>query len=304
MNRRLGRSEEAVGVAHVPRTAVEKLRIDDVDIFYRCAGPESAPVVLLLHGLPSSSFMFRDLIPRLADHYRVIAPDYPAFGFSSQPDRETFAYTFDNLAVTIARFTEALGLERYSLYLQDYGGPVGLRLAMRHPKRVAAIIAQNIGLYDEGLRDPIWDEMKEIWADPTPTNRDRLRSAFTYEYTRFQWLLGAANPDRVPPETYTLDYALLRRPDTEDIQVDLLMDYGTEFDYFARYQTYLRTHRPPLLAPWGERDSYFTPVTLDLLEKDHPDAEVHLLPTGHFALESHVDEIAELIHEFLARRVA
>ena len=288
-------------MARIPRTRIDNVKVDGINIFYREAGDATAPVVLLLHGVPSSSFMFRDLIPRLADRYRVIAPDYPGFGFTQLVDRSDYVYTFDRLADTISRFTEILELIPFAIYVQDYGGAVGLRIALKHPDRISAIVAQNIGLYAEAMTDPVWDDMKRTWADPTPERLRAFRDYYDYDNTKSEWLLGVREPDAVAPETYTLAYALLQRPGVVDIQVDLLLDFKTELDYYPKYQGYLRKHRPPVLAVFGDGDTYFPPLTVEPLRQDLPQAEIHLYPSGHFALETHVDEIAERIQEFLAR---
>lgn len=294
-------SWEGTAVARVPRTRIANVNVDGVNVFYREAGDATAPVVLLLHGVPSSSFMFRDLMPRLADRFHVIAPDYPGFGFTQIMDRSDYAYTFDGLADTIRRFTEILELHSFAIYVQDYGGAVGLRIALKHPDRISAIVAQNIGLYVEAMTDPVWDDMKTTWADPTPERLRAFRDYFDYDNTKFEWLLGVRDPDAVAPETYTLDYALLQRPGVVDIQVDLLLDFKTELDHYPKYQRYLRDHQPPVLAVFGDGDTYFPPLTVELLRRDLPQAEIYLYPSGHFALETHVDEIAERIQEFLAR---
>jgi pimeloyl-ACP methyl ester carboxylesterase len=282
---------------------LHRVQVDGVEIFYREAGPSSAPTVLLLHGFPSSSHMFRELIPRLATRYHVLAPDLPGFGFSEAPDRASFRYTFDALAGVIDHFTERVGASRYSLYLFDYGAPVGFRLALRHPDRIAAIVSQNGNAYREGLGKD-WNPIQRYWREPTAANRDALRGFLKLEGTRYQYLTGVADPGAVAPESYTLDQALLDRPGQAEIQLDLFLDYASNVALYPRFQTYLRTHRPPLLAIWGRNDPFFVPAGAEAYRRDDPRAEVRLLDTGHFALETHAQEIADRMLEFLDRTVA
>ncbi|MBC8122554.1 MAG: alpha/beta hydrolase [Gemmatimonadaceae bacterium] len=274
--------------------------IDGVRVFYREAGPVDAPAVLLLHGFPTSSHMFRELIPQLADRYRVVAPDLPGFGFSDAPERSSFAYTFDNLARVIERFTEMVGLERYALYIFDYGAPVGLRLAVAHPERVTALISQNGNTYAEGLSDG-WNPTQRYWQDPSEANRSALRDFLKPETTKFQYTHGVVDETLVAPESYTLDSALLARPGNDEIQLDLILDYKSNVALYPRFQEYLRTHRPPTLAVWGKNDPFFLPPGAEAFKRDVPDAEVHFFETGHFALETHSREISERIGSFLAR---
>jgi pimeloyl-ACP methyl ester carboxylesterase len=269
-------------------------------IFYREAGAQDAPALLLLHGFPTSGHMYRHLISALADRYRVIAPDLPGFGFSDAPDRAAFAYTFENLSDAIDRFTDAVGLGRYALFVFDYGAPVGLRLAVRHPERVTAIISQNGNAYVEGLSDG-WDPIRTYWQAPTTENRAALRGFLTPETTRWQYTHGVSDTTRVAPEAYTLDNALMARPGNDEIQLDLLRDYASNVALYPTFQTYLRDHRPPLLAVWGRNDPFFLPPGAEAFKRDVPDAEIHFFDTGHFALETHLVEIAAVVRDFLAR---
>lgn len=283
----------------VPVTSIQRVEADDVQIFYRSAGEVGAPVVLLLHGFPSSSFMFRDLIPRLADQNRVIAPDLPGFGFTEVPVWRNYTYSFDALADTIEAFTEALELKSYALYVFDYGAPTGFRLAVRHPERVTAIVSQNGNAYEEGLGDA-WAPIRKYWAEPTPGNREVIRQAIlNLEGTRWQYTHGVANPDSVAPESWTLDAALLERPGNKDIQLDLFLDYASNLKLYPAFQEYFRRSRPPLLAIWGKNDPFFIPAGAEAFRKDIPAAQVRFLDTGHFAIETHAPEIAIAIRQFL-----
>jgi pimeloyl-ACP methyl ester carboxylesterase len=275
--------------------------VDGQKIFYREAGRANAPAVLLLHGFPSSSHMFRNLIPLLADRYRVVAPDLPGFGFSEAPDRAKFNYRFDHLAKVIDRFTEVVGLERFAVYAFDYGAPVGFRLALRHPERISAIISQNGNAYVDGLSDG-WNPIRKYWKDPTPENREALRAFLTPETTRWQYLHGVSDETLVAPESHTLDAALLARPGNDDIQLDLFLDYAGNVELYPKFQEYFRKFQPPLLAVWGKNDPFFLPAGAAAFRRDIADAEVHLLDTGHFALETHVEVIGARVRDFLERR--
>ena len=276
--------------------------IDGTRIFYREAGSKTAPAVLLLHGFPTSSHMFRNLIPQLAERYRVIAPDLPGFGFSDAPDRKHFGYTFDHLAQTIDRFTESVGLTRYAIYVFDYGAPVGFRLALAHPDRVTAIISQNGNAYEEGLSQG-WNPIQKYWKEPTPQNRAALRDFLTPESTRSQYVHGVSDETLVAPESYTLDSALLARPGNDEIQLDLFLDYASNVALYPKFQEYFRTQKPPLLAIWGKNDPFFLPPGGEAFKRDNPNAEVRFLDTGHFALETHSQEIASAIQDFLGRKL-
>ncbi len=283
----------------IPVTSVHRVEADGVDVFYRAAGDPSAPVVLLLHGFPASSFMFRELIPRLADQFRVIAPDLPGFGFTEVPEKRKYTYSFDALARTLEAFTDALGLNRYAIYVFDYGAPTGFRLAMTHPERVTAIVSQNGNAYEEGLGDA-WGPIRKYWAEPTQENREVLRqNILTLEGTRWQYTHGVANPDSVAPESYTLDTALLDRPGNKDIQLDLFLDYASNVKLYPKFQEYFRKSKPPLLAIWGKNDPFFIPAGAKAFQKDLPNAKVQFLDTGHFAIETNVVEIAAAMKEFL-----
>jgi len=283
----------------VPVTSFHKVEADGVKVFYRAAGDPSAPVVLLLHGFPTSSFMFRELIPRLANRFRVIAPDLPGFGFTEVPEQRKYTYSFDALARTIDAFTGALGLNRYAIYVFDYGAPTGLRLAMAHPERVSAIVSQNGNAYEEGLGDA-WGPIRKYWAEPTAENREVIRKAIlNLEGTRWQYTHGVANPESVAPESYTLDVALLERPGNKEIQLDLFLDYASNVKLYPKFQEYFRKSRPPLLAIWGKNDPFFIPAGAEAFRKDLPDARIQFLDTGHFATETHVVEIASAMEDFL-----
>ena len=285
--------------SHVPVTSVHRVVADGVQIFYREAGDAAAPLLLLLHGFPTSSFMFRELTPRLADEYRVIVPDLPGFGFTEVPAKRNYTYSFDALAGTIESFTEALGLRRYAIYIFDYGAPTGLRLAMRHPERVTAIVSQNGNAYEEGLGDA-WGPICKYWSEPTEENRDVLRqNILTLEATRWQYTHGVANPETVAPEGYTLDAALMERPGNKEIQLDLFLDYASNVKLYPKFQEYFRKSKPPLLAIWGKNDPFFIPAGAEAFRKDIPNAQVSFLDTGHFALETHAVEIAAAIKVFL-----
>jgi pimeloyl-ACP methyl ester carboxylesterase len=287
----------------VPVTSVHRVEADGIQVFYRSAGEASAPVVLLLHGFPTSSFMFRDLIPRLADQYRVIAPDLPGFGFTQVPDGRKYVYTFDALAGTIEEFTDALSLSRYAIYVFDYGAPTGFRLATRHPERVTAIISQNGNAYEEGLGEA-WGPIRTYWSAPTEANRDVLRqNVLTLETTRWQYTHGVSNPDSVAPESYTLDMALLDRPGNKEIQLDLFLDYASNVKLYPKFQEYFRKLTPSLLAIWGKNDPFFIPAGAEAFRKDIPNAQVRFLDTGHFAIETHAEEIAAAMREFFETSV-
>jgi len=284
----------------VPSTSIHTLEADGVRVFYRAAGDPSAPVILLLHGFPASSFMFRELIPRLADHYRVIAPDLPGFGFTEVPDERKYEYSFDGLTRTIEAFTQALEIDRYAIYVFDYGAPTGLRLAMAHPERITAIISQNGNAYEEGLGDA-WDPIRKYWASPTDENREVIRqNILTLGGTQWQYTHGVIDPETVPPESYNLDAALLERPGNKDIQLDLFLDYASNVMLYPKFQEYFRKSKPPLLAIWGMNDPFFIPAGAKAFRKDLPNARVQFLDTGHFAIETHVVEIAAAMKEFLA----
>jgi pimeloyl-ACP methyl ester carboxylesterase len=286
----------------VPVTSIRRVQADGVDVFYREAGPAHAPIVLLLHGFPASSFQYRELIPRLADRYRVIAPDLPGFGFTEVPEARAYTYTFDALAKTILAFTDALSLKRYALYVFDYGAPTGFRLAMAHPERITAIVSQNGNAYEEGLGDA-WAPIRQYWSKPTAENREMLRQALSPEGLCSQYLDGVPHREQVAPEGYTLDAAMIARPGNMDIQLDLFLDYANNVKLYPAFQEYFRRSKPPLLAIWGKNDPFFIPPGAEAFLRDNPNATVQLLDTGHFALETHVEEIATSMRHLLAKTV-
>jgi pimeloyl-ACP methyl ester carboxylesterase len=279
--------------------------VQGVRIFYRESGPQGAPTVLLLHGFPSSSFMFRDLIPILARDFHVVAPDYPGFGQSDNLTREKFAYTFDNLSRVMEAFTEEIGLERFAIYIQDYGAPIGLRIAVRSPEKISALIVQNGNAYEEGLSAG-WDALKAFWREPTPDRRNAIRAWVTEAGIRDQYLSGVpeAVARKMSPDTWTLDWALLQRPGNIDIQLDLFEDYRHNVALYPQIQETLRTRRYPTLIVWGKHDPFFTSEGAMAYRRDLPNAEVHFFETGHFALETHCREIGELMHGFLERNAS
>ena len=272
-------------------------------IFYREAGPATEPTILLLHGFPTSSHMFRNLIPVLADRYHVVAPDLPGFGFSDAPDRKSFRYTFENLAKVIGSFTEAIGLQRYAIYVFDYGAPVGLRLALTHTERITAIISQNGNAYEQGLSEG-WNPIQKYWKEPNEANREALRDFLKPEATKWQYTHGVQDTTLVAPEAYQLDSALLARPGNDEIQLDLFLDYASNVALYPKFQEYFRAKQPPVLAVWGKNDPFFLPPGAEAFKRDIPSAEVHFFDTGHFALETHHREIGEAIREFLGRKLA
>jgi pimeloyl-ACP methyl ester carboxylesterase len=281
------------------------VKVGDLDIFYREAGPKDAPAVLLLHGFPTSSQMFRNLIPALADEYRVVAPDYPGYGHSSMPPRDQFAYTFDNLARVIDEFTKAVGLTRYALYVQDYGAPIGYRLAVAHPERVTAIVVQNGNAYDEGLDNDFWKPLKAYWQEPaSKEKRDNLRGFLEYEATKWQYTHGVKDPELVSPDGPAHDQFLLDRPGNDEIQLDLFLSYGSNPPLYPKWQEYFRTHQPRVLIAWGKNDQIFPPAGAEPYKRDLKTLEYHLLEAGHFALETEGDTIAGLMREFLGKHVS
>jgi pimeloyl-ACP methyl ester carboxylesterase len=287
------------------KVAHRTVKVGDLDVFYREAGPEDAPALLLLHGFPTSSQMFRNLIPALADRYRVLAPDYPGFGHSSMPSRAQFAYTFDNLARVIDEFTEKVGLTRSALYVQDYGAPVGYRLAAAHPERVTAVVVQNGNAYDEGLDNDFWKPLKAYWQEPNSKDkRDALRQFLTYDATRWQYTVGVKNPELVSPDGPAHDQFLLDRPGNDEIQLDLFLSYGSNPPLYPKWQEYFRTRQPPVLIVWGKNDPIFPPAGAEPYKRDLKTLEYHLLDAGHFALETEGDTIARLMREFLGKHAA
>jgi pimeloyl-ACP methyl ester carboxylesterase len=278
-----------------------KYRTADVDrfnVFYREAGPADAPKLLLLHGFPSASHMFRDLIPPLADKFHIVAPDLPGFGQSDMPPRDKFSYTFDNIARVIERFTEVIGFDRFAVYVFDYGAPTGFRLAVHHPERITAIISQNGNAYEEGLSDG-WTPIRAYWQDPSEANRKALRAFLTPQTTHWQYTHGVPNPTIVSPDGQNLDNFYLARRGADEIQLDLFGDYRSNVALYPSFQEYFRTYTPPTLAIWGKNDPFFLPAGAEAFKRDNPRAVVRFLDTGHFALETHASEIAESIRDFL-----
>ncbi len=296
------RPSTAAGPANT-QTLHKTVKVDGLDIFYREAGRRDAPTILLLHGFPTSSHMFRNLIPALADRYHVIAPDYPGFGHSSAPSVEDFDYTFDNLAAVIDKFTQKLGLDRYSLYVMDYGAPVGFRLAVKHPERVQALIVQNGNAYEEGL-EKFWDPLRAYWKDRTEANAKPLTDFLTFQGTKWQYTHGTRNPAALSPDTWTADQYLLDRPGNQEIQLQLFYDYGSNPPLYPEWQAYLREHQPPTLVVWGKNDTIFPASGAHPYKRDLKTIEFHLLDTGHFALEEDGDLIARTIRRFLHEQLS
>jgi pimeloyl-ACP methyl ester carboxylesterase len=275
--------------------------VDGHQLFYREAGDPRHPTLLLLHGFPTSSHMFRDLIPLLAERFHIVAPDLPGFGFTTPG--AAFEFTFDNLAQVIEGFTDAIGLARYAIYVFDYGAPVGFRLALARPERVTAIISQNGNAYEEGLSEG-WNPIQAYWREPSAANRDALRAFLTPETTKWQYVHGVADESLIAPESYALDSALLARPGNDEIQLDLFLDYASNVALYPKFQAYFRERRPPFLAVWGRNDPFFLPAGAEAFRRDNPDAEVRFFDAGHFALETHAHEIAAAIRGFLAKTAA
>jgi pimeloyl-ACP methyl ester carboxylesterase len=295
-------AETSSALRPVPVIHYKTTTIDGVKVFYREAGPADGPVVLLLHGFPTSSHMFRNLIPLLADKYRVIAPDYPGFGQSDAPDHKAFAYTFAHLADIVDDLTVQLGAKRYAMYVMDYGAPVGYRLALKHPERISALVVQNGNAYTEGLKE-FWDPARVYWADPSQKNRDALNYLVTPETTKFQYTDGMGDVSRISPDNWTIDQALLDRPGNRDIQLDLFKDYGTNVPLYPKFQAFFRERQPPTLIVWGKNDKIFPEPGAHPYLRDLPKAEMHILDTGHFALEDRLHEMAPLIRDFLDRKL-
>jgi len=276
-------------------------RVGNVRIFYREAGPPSRPTIVLLHGFPSSSHMFRDLIPLLSPQYHVIAADMPGYGYSDFPSPKQFEYTFDHMANVMDQFLDAVGATKYSIYVQDYGAPIGFRLFLKHPDRIQAIITQNGNAYTEGL-SPFWSESIEpYWKEKTHAMERKVRELLTLETTKFQYTKGFTNPKRVSPDSYTFDQMTLDRPGNDVIQLALFYDYQNNVKQYPQWHEALRKYKPPVLAVWGKNDPIFLPAGAEAFKQDVPDAEIHLLDSGHFALEDHAAEIGQYIHAFLAR---
>ncbi|MEI7144460.1 alpha/beta hydrolase [Pectobacterium brasiliense] len=291
-------------IATTPETQVHYRyeQVGNVNIFYREAGKPSSPSILLLHGFAASSYMFRELIPALAENYHVIAPDLPSFGFTESPGSDEYDYTFDNLAKTIDRFTEQLKLPRYAIMVHDYGAPVGWRLATAHPDRITAIISQNGNAYEEGLAQG-WDAIRRYWQSPTAENRAALHDFPTAASVKWQYLEGVSDTSLVSPDGYTLEGLHVSRPGNADIQLDLLLDYASNVQRYPEFQTYFREKQPPLLAVWGRHDPYFLPAGAEAWKRDIPHADIRFYDTGHFALETHANDIIPVIHAFLDDKI-
>lgn len=278
------------------------ISVSNINIFYREAGNKKNPTILLLHGFPSSSHQYRNLINKLMDDYHVIAPDYPGFGNSDQPAMDAFEYTFDNLTSIMNQFAEELKLEKYTIYVHDYGAPIGFRLAVKHPERIQAIITQNGNAYEEGLL-PTWEPLRKYWENPIEENRNPLKVLLTAELTKTQYMNGTRNPNKISPDTWNLDQSVLDRPGNEEIQLALFYDYRNNVKEYPEWQEYFRTYQPPTLAAWGENDMFFGPKGALAFRNDLKDCEVHLLNTGHFPLEEDLEISANLIKQFLGERL-
>lgn len=288
--------------SHAAQVRYRTEKIEGLEVFYRDAGPANAPVLLLLHGFPTSSHMFRNLIPALADRYRIIAPDYPGFGNSSMPTVQEFDYSFDRLADIVEQLTDRLQLEKYSLYLMDYGAPIGFRLALRRPERVQSLIIQNGNAYEEGLRE-FWEPLKAYWKERTPELENELSKFLEADGTRWQYTHGVRDPEAISPDNWNVDQPLLDRPGNRRIQLDLFYDYGSNPPLYPQWQEFLRRHQPPVLLAWGKNDAIFPEEGAHPYKRDLQDIEFHLLDTGHFALEEEGDRIADLMRDFLARKL-
>ncbi len=304
LNRVARAAQGTAGARPTGRPTLHKtVKVDGLDIFYREAGPKDAPTIVLLHGFPTSSQMFRNLIPSLSDRFHVVAPDYPGFGNSAMPPADGFSYTFDNLTEVMDRFLAVLGIERYSLYLMDYGGPIGFRLAARHPERVQSLIIQNANAYDEGLRE-FWDPFRSYWKDRNPRTAEPLESFLTLGATKWQYTHGVRNAEAISPDAWTVDQYQLDRPGNKEIQLQLFYDYGSNPPLYPEWQAYFRQHQPPTLIVWGGNDHIFPAEGAHPYKRDLETLEFHLLGTGHFALEEDGDFIAERIRDFVARHAA
>jgi pimeloyl-ACP methyl ester carboxylesterase len=292
---------EATNVAASADVRYRSIAIDGVNVFYREAGRKGAPVVLLLHGFPTSSHMFRNLIPLLADRCHVLAPDYPGYGQSDMPPVDAFDYSFDHQAGIVEKFTQALGVTRHALYVQDYGAPIGYRIAVAHPERISAIVVQNGNAYDEGLDNAFWEPVKAYWADKSEANAAKLRPLTALAATKWQYTEGVRNVERISPDAWTVDQAGLDRPGNQAIQLEMLYSYGTNPGRYPAWQAYFRSYQPPMLIAWGKNDKIFPEAGAHPYMRDLPQAELHLLDTGHFALEEESAAIGALMRDFFSR---
>ncbi len=292
-------SEAATPKKH--RTLHKTITVDGLEISYREAGPKNAPTILLLHGFPTSSHMFRNLIPALSDTFHLVAPDYPGFGNSSMPPVDQFEYTFDNLAEVMDKFTQKLGLKRYTLYVMDYGAPVGYRLALKHPERVQALIVQNGNAYEEGLRE-FWEPFRAYWKDRSEKNAEPLKKSLNVGATKWVYTHGVRNPEAISPDNWIVDQYFQDQPGNKAIQLQLFYDYGSNPPLYPEWQAYFRKHQPPTLIVWGKNDQIFPADGAEAYKRDLKNIEYHLLDTGHFALEEEGDQIAQLIRGFLAKQ--
>ena len=294
---------QASGGAAAFPYSIRNLTTDGLDLFYREGGASDAPVILLLHGFPSSSHQFRNLIPILATRYRVLAPDMPGFGFTVVPEQRAYVYTFDNLAITIESFLDALHVESFALYLFDFGAPTGMRIALKRPGNITALVAQNGNLYTEGFGAQFWAPIMKYWRSGSQADREALVPlAFTFEATESQYTTGSKRPCTIAPESYSLDWFLLSNTTDQQYQLDLFYDYRINVQKYPEFQNFLRQYKPPLLAAWGKNDIIFPPPGAEALKRDIPDAEIHLLDAGHFALETNLIDIAQLMLDFLKRK--
>lgn len=296
-----GAQSDAVKWTATAAVTYHSAKVDGLNVFYREAGPRSAPTLLLLHGFPTSSHMFRNLIPMLADRYHVIAPDYPGYGQSDMPPVDQFTYSFDHLAQIIDKFTVQIGLSKYALYVQDYGAPIGFRLAAAHPERITGIVVQNGNAYDEGLDNEFWAPLKLYWANKSEANAAKLRPLFELSATKWQYSEGFRDVSHVSPDAWTLDQAYMDRPGNKQIQLELFYSYGSNPGHYPEWQAYFRKYQPPMLIVWGKNDKIFPPAGAHPYLRDLPKAELHLLDTGHFALEEDGAQIASYIREFMPR---
>ncbi|MRW84893.1 alpha/beta fold hydrolase [Pseudoduganella sp. FT26W] len=296
-------AKDAANVASTAAVEYHTVKVDGINVFYREAGPKDAPVLLLLHGFPTSSQMFRNLIPQLADRYHLIAPDYPGYGQSDMPPMDKFTYSFDNLAKVVDGLTQQLGLTRYALYVQDYGAPIGYRIATAHPECVTAIVVQNGNAYDEGIAGEFWDSAKVYWKDKTVANGAKLRPLFELDATKWQYSEGIRDMKHISPDAWTVDQAYMDRPGNKDIQLEMFYSYGTNPGHYPEWQAYFRKYQPPMLIVWGKNDKIFPPPGAHPYLRDLPKAELHFLDTGHFALEEDSAAIVGYMRPFLAKHL-